>query len=190
MIDLCTPGNHYGHNYRITEMQAVLLRGGLRRLPTQIQQREQSATYLSEGLSALAGPLRAAQRDPRVTRQAYYAMTLHFDAAQAGGLTRKQYLFALAAEGCPISETYPQVHHHKLLNLYDPASPVPFRDPASIQNYAELHLPVTERVVNEEGVVLMHYHLLGDKEYLDQLLTAIKKVNDKLGEVKELATRS
>ncbi|HEY3417407.1 MAG TPA: DegT/DnrJ/EryC1/StrS family aminotransferase [Armatimonadota bacterium] len=180
-----TPGNHYGHNYRITEMQAVLLRGGLRRLPDHLRIREENAALISEGLVRIGGPLRAARRDPRVTCQSYYAMTLHYDSAQAGGLERGQYLAALSAEGFSLGTPYPAVYHHQLLNLYDATSPVPFRDPAVIQNYAELKLPVTERVVNEEGVVLMHMLLLGDRAYINQLLDAVEKVNDNLPEVQE-----
>jgi dTDP-4-amino-4,6-dideoxygalactose transaminase len=182
--DVATPGNRYGHNYRFTEMQAVLLRGGLRRLPDQLRIREESVAYLREGFERLGGPLRLARRDPRVTRQAYYALSLHFDSAQAEGLTREQYLAALNAEGFPAGPTYPPVYRHPILNLYDSTSPVPFRDPATIQNYAELRLPVTERVVAEEGVVMMHQHLLGSRAYLDQLLTAVDKVNSRLAEVK------
>jgi L-glutamine:2-deoxy-scyllo-inosose/3-amino-2,3-dideoxy-scyllo-inosose aminotransferase len=182
--DLSGPGDHYGHNYRLTEMQAVLLRGGLRRLPEQLRRREETMARIAEELQRLGGPLRAARRDPRVTRQACYAMTLHFDAAQAGGLTRQHYLAALAAEGCPLNLPYPAVYNHGLLNLYDATSPIPYRDPTTFQNYAELKLPVTERVVNEEGVVLMHPHLLGEDEYIGQLLQAVEKVNDHLGEVK------
>ncbi len=182
--DLATPGNRYGHNYRFTEMQAVLLRGGLRHLPDQLRIREESVAYLREKIGRLGGPLRLAQRDPRVTRQAYYALTLHFDSAQAEGLTREQYLAALNAEGFPVGPTYPPVYRHPILNLYDATSPVPFRDAATLQNYAQLRLPVTERVVAEEGVVMMHQHLLGSQAYLDQLLTALDKVNNRLPEVK------
>ncbi|HUS79995.1 MAG TPA: DegT/DnrJ/EryC1/StrS family aminotransferase [Armatimonadota bacterium] len=181
---LAAPGNRYGHNYRMTEMQAVLLRGGLRRLPEQMRVREENAARFAEGLAGLGGPLRAARRDPRVTRQSYYALTLHFDTASAAGLTREQYAAALGAEGCPVGGTYPAVYSHGLLNLYDRTSPVPFRDPATIQNYAELKLPVTERVVNEEGLVMMHYQLLGDEAYINQLLAAVDKVNGQLDAVK------
>ncbi len=184
MPDLRTPGNRYGHNYRGTEMQAVLLRGGLRRLPEHLRIREESAALLSEGFERLGGPLRAARRDPRVTRQSYYAMTLHYDAAKAGDLERGQYAAALAAEGFPLSAPYPPVYRHAILNLYDDTSPVPFRDPAVLQNYADLRLPVTERVVGEEGLVLGHTHLLGDRAYIDQLLAAMAKVNDRLEEVR------
>ncbi|OPZ81508.1 MAG: L-glutamine:2-deoxy-scyllo-inosose aminotransferase [bacterium ADurb.Bin429] len=184
MPDVTTPGNHYGHNYRATEMQAVLLRGGLTRIEDQMRIREEREAMLREGLDTLSGPLRAAQRDPRVTRQSYYTMTLHFAQEQADGITRQQYLAALAAEGFYMSPTYPAVYQHRLLNLYDSTSPIPYRDPAVVQNYAALRLPVTERVVNEEGVVLSHQFLLGSETLMRQYLDAVAKVNDHLGQVK------
>jgi len=182
--DCATPGHHYGHNYRGTEMQAVLLRGGLQRLREHLQQREAAAAYLAAELANMGGPLRAARRDPRVVRQSYYAMTLHFDASRAGGVTKDQYAQALCAEGYPFGGPYWPVYRTPLLNLYDWTSPIPYRDPNAVQHYAELNLPVTERVCNEEGVCLSHVHLLGDQDYLDQLLAAVRKVNDRLDAVK------
>ncbi len=182
--DLCSPGNHYGHNYRATEMQAVLLRGGLSRLGEQMRIREENAGILREGLDRIGGPVRAAATDPRVTRQSYYAMTLHYDPGKALGLTRDQYISVLAAEKCYLTPTYPPVYRHPLLNLYDATSPIPFRDASVVQNYADLKLPVTERVVNEEGLLLMHHHMLGERAYIDQLLSAIQKVQDRLPDAK------
>lgn len=125
MPDLATPGNRYGHNYRATEMQAVLLRGGLRRLEEHLRIREENAAILSEGLERLGGPLRVARRDPRVTRQSYYCLTLHYDSDKAQGLTRDQYAAALGAEGLGVSPTYPPVYRHRILNLYDRTSRCP-----------------------------------------------------------------
>ncbi len=178
------PGQRYGHNYRITEMQCVLLRAGLERLPEQTIRREQSAAYLSAGLASLGGPLRAARRDPRVTRQAFYAMTLHFDPEAAAGVTRAQYVAALQAEGAPFGGTYAPVYRNPLLNLYDRTSPVPFRDATRLQDYAALRLPETERAVSDTGVLLSHTHLLGCVDYLDQLLGAVAKVNGQLDRIR------
>jgi L-glutamine:2-deoxy-scyllo-inosose/3-amino-2,3-dideoxy-scyllo-inosose aminotransferase len=178
--DLATPGRRYGHNYRATEMQAVLLRGGLTRLAEHLQRREEFAAALSAGLEGIGGALRAARRDPRVTRQSYYAMTLHYDGTRAGGLTRAQFLAALAADGMHLALPYPPVYRHHILDLYHPTSPVPYRDPASTQDYASLRLPVTERVVEMEGVVLMHPLMLGGPEYAEQMLAAVRKAQDNL----------
>jgi L-glutamine:2-deoxy-scyllo-inosose/3-amino-2,3-dideoxy-scyllo-inosose aminotransferase len=183
------PANRYGHNYRITEMQAALLRGGLRRLPEQTRRREQGARYLAAGLAKIGGPLSAAPRDPRVTRQAYYTMTMKFDPALAGGVTKKEYIEALKAERCQLLTTYAPVYSCPLLNLYDSTSPVPYRDQRRIQDYRKLKLPNVERAVKATELLLMHYHLLGSHAYLDQLLGAIAKVNDHLGEVKKLCRK-
>ncbi len=183
------PGNEYGHNYRITEMQAVLLRGGLRRLPEQTWKREESAAYLSEKLAEMGGPLQAVPRDPRVTRQAYYAMTLKFNPQQAGGLSKADYIKVLAAEGCGVGNTYSAVYANPLLNLYAATSPVPYRDPKITQNYRDLKLPGVERAVHATGLVLMHRHLLGDRPYLDNLLLAVRKVNDKLPQARKIIAR-
>jgi dTDP-4-amino-4,6-dideoxygalactose transaminase len=177
------PANRYGHNYRITEMQAALLRGGMTRLAEQTRLREENAAILREGLTKLGGPLRAARRDPRITRQAYYAMTFCYDAKKAGGLPREAYRSALAAEGCPLGGTYWPVYAAPLLNLYDQTSPVPHRKSARIQNYKTLKLPNTEKAVNETALVLMHTHLLGSREYASQLLAAVDKVNHSLRKV-------
>lgn len=177
------PGNHYGHNYRITEMQCVLLRGGLTRLAAQTEVRDRNAQRLAAGLADLGGPLRAARRDPRVTRQAYYAMSLHFDAAQAQGVTRGEYTQALAAEGLPLGQTYDLVYSNPLLNLYDKTSPIPYRQSVP-QKYNELHLPACEQVKHETGLILSHTHLLSEPEYIEQLLAAVEKVNGDLAGVK------
>ena len=179
------PGNRYGHNYRITEMQAVLLRGGLSRLAEQTRVREENAAYLADQLKRMGGPLQAVTRDPRVTRQAYYAMTLYYDSRKAGGLHRNDYNAALRAEGCSMGPTYYPVYASPLLNLYDRTSPVPFRDQKKIQDYKNLKLPNVEKAFNETALLLSHTHLLGARTYMDQLVAAIRKVNDQLSAVRK-----
>lgn len=179
------PGMNYGHNYRITEMQCVLLRGGLSRLEAQNARREKAALRIAEGLARIGGPLRAAKRDARVTKQAYYAMTLHFDPAKAEGLDRAGYLKALAAEDVYLNAPYWPVYQSPLMNLYDKTSPVPFRDPVKIQDYKSLKLPVTERACKETGVMLPHHAMLGDDAYIDGILLAISKVNDNLSAIRK-----
>jgi L-glutamine:2-deoxy-scyllo-inosose/3-amino-2,3-dideoxy-scyllo-inosose aminotransferase len=176
------PANRYGHNYRITEMQCVLLRGGLSRLAEQTQKRDTNAQALAAGLEKLGGPLRAARRDPRVTRQAYYAMTLCFDPELAEGVSRGQYLAALAAEGFWAGETYDPVYRNPLRNREDTTSPIPYRADAP-QDYAALRLPACERAKNETAVVLSHNHLLAEAAYIDELLAAVEKVNGDLAGV-------
>ena len=180
-----TPAGLYGHNYRMTEMQAVLLRGGLRRIEEQTRIREENAARLAEGLERIGGPLRAARRDKRITRQAYYAVTMHFDPEQAEGVTREQYAAALSAEGMTVGRPYEPLYRHPLLGLYHETSPIPYRDPRTVQDYANLRLPNVERICEETGLVMMHRLLLAEPELIDQLVEAVAKVNDNLAAVRE-----
>ncbi|NLB55300.1 MAG: DegT/DnrJ/EryC1/StrS family aminotransferase [Lentisphaerae bacterium] len=179
-------GNEYGHNYRITEMQAVLLRGGMTRILEQTLKREENAAYLTEQLAKIGGPVQAVKRDPRVTRQAYYAMTLKFDPRKADGLTRSQYANAANREGCALVSPYAPVYANPLLDLYSSTSPVPYRDQKKIQNFKELKLPGVEKAARETGLLIMHYLLLADKDFLDQWLIGIDKVNSNLKKVAEI----
>jgi dTDP-4-amino-4,6-dideoxygalactose transaminase len=179
-----TQANRYGHNYRITEMQAVLLRGGLSRLEEHLRLREANAAYLSEGLESIGGPLQAVERDPRVTRQSCYAMTFYFDPENAKGVTRDMYIQALQAENIGFSATYGLVYQNPLLNLYDTTSPIPYRDASRMQDYRSLYLPNAERACNETAVLLSHTHLLGDRAFMDQIIEAVQKVNGNLAKVK------
>ena len=186
--DLATPAGVYGHNFRMTEMQAVLLRGGLRRLPEQTMLRDENAQYLAAKLKALGGPLQAARRDPRVTRQAYYSMTFVYSPAKAGGLERAGYLAAVNAEGFRCGHTYSPIYSMPLMNLYHSTSPVPFRNPKHMQDYSSLAAKManTERAVKETAVTWSHANLLGSRAYLDQVVAAVAKVNDNLKRAKEL----
>ncbi len=183
------PANRYGHNYRMTEMQAVLLRGGLSRLTRQTEVREMRAAQITEALETLDGPLKAAPRDPRITRQAYYAMTLDYDPDKAGGVRRDAFLYALHHEGVEMGCPYAPVYSNPLLNLYDRTSPIPFRDPAVTPDYRNPNFPNTERAVNETAVVLMHQHLLGSKTYINQCMRAVRKVSENLPAVADAWTK-
>ena len=179
------PGNRYCHNYRMNEFQAAILRGGLARLDEQNLRRENASAYLAERLATVGGPLRAVARDPRITRQACYAMTFFFDPNEAEGLHRDQYIEAVAAEGCPLSKTYDPAYNSPLMNLQDRTSPIPFREPASHQDYEALNLPNVSSAVGETAALLSHTHLLGERGYLDQLLEAIGKINNNLTTVRQ-----
>ena len=177
-------GKKYGHNYRITEMQAALLVCGLKRLPEQTRRREVNAQRIAAELAAQGGPLQVAPRDPRITTQAYYALTLTYDAGKAGGVPRARYLAALSAEGCGLGATYGLVYQNSLLNLADSTSPLPFRENLP-QDYTTLRLPNAEKAVNETAVNMSQKHLLGSDEYVGQLVAAVGKVNDNLDRLRE-----
>ncbi len=126
-----------------------------------------------------------ARRDERVTRQAYYAVTMHFDPEQAEGLSRAQYVQALGAEGVTVGLPYDPVYRHPLLGLDHPTSPLRWRDPAQMQDYANLRLPNVERICGETGVVMMHRLLLAEPAFIDQLIEGVASVNASLAAIRD-----
>ena len=176
-------GNLYGHNYRMTEMQAALLRRGRARLEEQTQRREENAAYLTAGLAKMGGPLRAARRDARVTRQAYYCMHYVFDPAKAG-LTREEYRKALAAEGVTFGTPYEPVYRHPPPHLYHPTSPIPFRSCVP-QAFHSLRLPNVEKACEETAMLMGQTTLLGGRKLMDEILAAVDKVNKNLKRVRK-----
>jgi hypothetical protein len=64
---------------------------------------------------------------------------------------------------------------------------VPFRQPGTIQDYAALRLPNTERAVDQTAIVMLHHHLLGDDAYIDQLLAAFSLTRDELADQEKVA---
>lgn len=180
------PGNRYGHNYRITEMQCVLLRGGLTRLQEQNDRRRAAAQRLSDGFKQIDGPLQVVDPDERVTEQTYYALTMHYDPDKAEGVSKQIFQKALLAEGAPGGPVYPPVYSSGLLNLYDSTSPVPYRNQSQIQDYANLKLLNTERAVNETLMTFSHQVLLGDDQHIDQIIAAVAKVSGQLDSLHSL----
>lgn len=186
--DFTAGADKYGHNYRITEMQAVLLRGGLRHLPEQTIIRDERAQYLSKQLDSLKCALRPCKRDERVTRQAYYAFSMHYESKKLSGIPRQFFFEALGAEGLPIGGGFDPVYRCKLLNLYDVTSPVPHKK-EKLQNYKELKLPVTEKVNKEEGAFLSHSWLLGDEKLMDAIVQTVEKVASNEKDLKKYADK-
>lgn len=172
--DLITPGNRYGRNFRLTEMQAVLLRGGLRRLESELRRREEAATLFAEGLERIGGPVSCAPRDPRVSRQCFYALGLRYDRVAFDDIPREQFLRALEAEGVRLFPPYVPAYRNPLAVLEHETGPLGGR--ADSPRYADLRLPVAERISSDEGLTLPHPWLLGRKKVLGEVLSAFAKV--------------
>lgn len=97
-----------GVNYRMTEWQGAVLAAQLDRYPDQLARREANARILTEQLAPVPG-LRPQARDTRMDAHAYYGFVLHYDPCAFGGLPARRFGEALAAEGVPVSHSYPSL---------------------------------------------------------------------------------
>jgi len=168
--------DHYtlGTNYRLSGFQASVLGAQLRRLPEQTRTRAANAAYLRERLREIPG-LRLPEDDPRIENQPYYLLTFWYDSERFGGLPRDIALAACKAEGIPLKATYPHPLYRNPVFSAERAALSGCRDWHGAQDYARLSLPVAERVCRD-GVWLSHNALLGDRNDIDDIIEALKKV--------------
>lgn len=98
----------YGTNLRMSEWQATVLRAQLARFPEQHARRNANARALSDALATIPG-LRAQTRDARQELQGYYCYVVHYDDEAFAGLPLRAFERALAAEGIPLTVSYPSL---------------------------------------------------------------------------------
>jgi dTDP-4-amino-4,6-dideoxygalactose transaminase len=162
-----------GHNYRITEWQAALLRAQLDRLEAQNARRAAGFARLAGRLAEIPGVSNLAL-DPRVTTRAGYQLIFRFDAEAFAGRDKRRLLAALRAEGIPCDEGYrPLNRGHELFpaatlaRWYDAGARTPALDVEAC--------PVAERA-SRESIWLAHQIFLGPDEDVDAVAEAVAKV--------------
>ena len=161
-----TGGEWYEHvrlgtNARLTGFQAALLGSQLVRLPDQMQRRQNAAERLRAGLASVEG-LAATPRtvDRRVDAHAYHIFSMRLDPSRFGA-PRERVIAALAAEGAPVTASYPHPLYRNA--LFDT---VPHR----VENCANAEAYCVD------GLWLPHQALLADAGWIDSVVAAFAKV--------------
>lgn len=166
-----------GHNYRMTEFQAVVLLAQLERLEEQTELREINTGRLEEGLKQIGG-ISLLLRDPRITRQASYHYVFKFHPEEWNGIHRNAFVAALNAEGIHCDgRFYEAVYKSSLFNF------AADKYPAWAGGKREFNCPVAERAGYEESVWLPHQIFLGTAEDVNDVVTAIEKIKSNLAEL-------
>jgi len=165
-----------GVNLRMSEWQATILIAQMERLDEQTKIRNRNGIYLTEKLREIEG-IKPLKRDERVTTHAYHLYIFRYDASKFGDAPRSRFLQALSAEGIPCSSGYSPLYREDFIKA-------PFREGAFVSyghykgkvDYSKVYCPVTEKACKEEGVWLFQSMLLGDKEDMDNIVEAIRKI--------------
>ncbi len=171
-----------GHNYRLSEFQAAVLRIQLQRLEEQTALRKANAEYLSERLASLPGitPLRW---DPRITTPAIYQFLFKFDSAKLGGLSREHLIAALEMEGVPSDGIFYEPVYRSSLFTPKPEQFDALRRSPQRADFQAYHCPVSERAAYEEAVWLPHHLFLGDRDYMKFVADTIERIIEQRGEL-------
>lgn len=161
-----------GWNYRMTEFQAAILLVQMERIEEQMEKREENAKYLVEGLKKIGGvdPLAP---DEGVTKHAYHLFIFRYQGEEFKSVKKDEFIKALNAEGIPASSGYVPLYKF----------PAILEWPYKGRDYKDVYLPATEKACYEEGIWLPQNVLLGPKEDMDDILSAITKVKDNIDEL-------
>jgi len=174
---LVEKGSIMGSNYCLSEFQSAVLLDQLTHLEEWNRIREENAIYLNEQLSMIPG-IQVMYRHPQIERQSYYQYVFKVDPKFFSDKPVVSILKALEAElKLNLEQPYTPLHKSR---LYRPYTKAKYRwcdeyvKSLSTERYS---LPFAEKAANE-GIIMHHSKLLGDKSDMDDIINAIKKVKE------------
>lgn len=168
--------DHYnpGCNYRITQMQAVLLSCQLKRLAEQTKRRNENGLYLNTLLAEIDG-ITPLKRGEEITMHSYHIYIFKYDASLFNGLTKDQFAELLATEGVPCFKGYP----HPLYKqpLFQNKNFMCYAIPETV-DYTSVNCPVAEEACATDAVWILQHAMLGEQEDMTAFAGAIRKIQE------------
>ena len=168
---------HNGTNVRMTEFQAAILLEQMQRLEEQSQIREQNAAYLTKQLGEIPGISPSKMYDG-CTRNAYHLYMFRYDKDRFAGVPKGKFLQALRKEGIPCSGGYSPLNQHSFIEetLGSRAFQAIYSKERIDRYIKENECPENERLCNDEAVWFFQTMLLADRQAMDHIAEAIRKI--------------
>jgi dTDP-4-amino-4,6-dideoxygalactose transaminase len=172
-----------GFNLRMTEFQGALLMAQMTRLEAQSVTRSDNARYLTSLLREIPG-ITPARPYEGCTRNAYHLYMLRYDKERFAGLPRSKFLKALAAEGIPASGGYSPLNQEPFLkHTLAGKGYQKIYEPRVLAEWEERNrCPQNDRLC-EEAVWMTQNMLLGPRTDMDQIATAVRKIQSHASEL-------
>jgi dTDP-4-amino-4,6-dideoxygalactose transaminase len=165
-----------GGNYRMMQMQAVMLIQQIDKLVQETARRRENADYLSAQLKQIPGIQPA--RLPENSRPVWHLYPFRYNAEEFNGLSRDKFVHALNAEGIPSSAGYQEQYFDGLLD--EAIQSRGFKRLFSherLKAYREsFHDLKGNRQVCATTVAMTQNMLLADRNHMDQIVEAIRRV--------------
>ena len=176
-----------GFNYRLAELQAVILQAQLDRLPQQAKVRQANMDYFEKRIRGTPG-LDFLKRDPRQTRVAAYQYVFKYSPEHFGDVPRAAFLGALQTEGVPCDGLFYEPVYKSALFPVDakewPA--LSWGRPEPLDLKSGFDCPVSVRAAYDEAVWLPHHIVLGSRKDTDDIADAVLKVCENIEELRGL----
>jgi dTDP-4-amino-4,6-dideoxygalactose transaminase len=168
-----------GHNLRVTEWQAAVLRAQLERLPEQHERRARNARAFEAALD-VPGLVPVAP-DPRITRRAFYCYLLRYNACLFEDVPRDHLVLALRAEGVPCSGLFYSPLNEEPLLADDPRTNALARHGI---DWRRGEFPVATRAAHDESLWLPHELFLGTEEDARDIARALHKLRARAADLR------
>jgi L-glutamine:2-deoxy-scyllo-inosose/3-amino-2,3-dideoxy-scyllo-inosose aminotransferase len=172
-------------NYRLTEWQAALLLGGLKRLDGQVKQRDINAMYLNSLLEGIPGVL-PMRRRAEVTQQSYFNFAFRLDTKELK-VDNKQFSVALNAELGLQDAFEPPYEPLNNCGLFRPRTKERHNLTAAYWKAIDISkykLPVATEAHENSGVTIHHQMLMNSRSDMEMVASAIKKIVDNIEELR------
>ncbi len=173
-----------GANMRMTEFQAGILLSQMGKLEEEFKRREENALYLDTLLSEIEGII-PQKRDHRVTKRAYHLYVFRYIKEAFEGVSREVFIRALNAEGIPCSAGYGLLSEEP---IYREGNFGPFSKLLKGEKFVREPL-ANARILAEESVWLFQSTLLGNKEDIEDIAEAVRKIKDNIDDLKTFSSR-
>jgi dTDP-4-amino-4,6-dideoxygalactose transaminase len=172
-----------GGNFRMQHFQAVMLIQQLEKLVKETEVRRQNADYLAANLKQIPGitPVRL----PANSRAVWHLFPLRYDAQAFCGMPRDKFMAALSAEGIPCSGGYSEQYFDGIFDEVINSRGYQRLWPAKrLKAYRESFKDLKgNRQVCNTTVALPQNLLLADRDSMDQVIDAFRKIQAHAGEV-------
>jgi dTDP-4-amino-4,6-dideoxygalactose transaminase len=165
--------HHYlGCNYRMTQLQTVILQHQLKRLEEQTQIRNENGIYLNSLLENIPG-ITPLTRGHGETLHTYHLFIFKYDKAHFNNLPKNEFAKMLAAEGVPSFMGYPEPLYKQ--PVFQKKNFMCYYIPEDM-DYSKVHCPVTEKACYVEAVWILQHAMLGTKGDMEKFAEAIQKI--------------
>ena len=158
-----------GSNYRMNEFSAAILLAQLHRLPKMNAKREENARLLDLLLADVEGIIPQGRKE-YATRVTHYMYMFYYDQAHFNGLSRSDFIECLIAEGIPAFICFPVLSDTAFFRQND------FHSRIDANELKQLNDISNARKIAAEVIWIPHFTLLGDRQDVQEIVAAIKKI--------------
>lgn len=173
-------------NLRITEFQSSLLLAQMTRLEDQVRRRQENALYLDSMLKDIPGIVPAKLYEG-TTRSAYHIYMFRYLKEHFDGLSRDQFIKALAAEGLACSPGYGPMNKSEYVQaLATNKHYLKIYGKRRMKQWLESNeCPQNDILTSEQAAWFMQNMLLGTRRDMEQIAEAVKRIQKYASEIKK-----